>query len=252
MGKDEGESVDALAAALARAKGSDVRAPSSDERFAVRARVTLVRTGGETTEVLELGPATEDGSALVRRVDDGAFLRVSRDVARRLEPHPAVLRGPSPWTAPFGPGSVVAIDDTCSTPPQRIELVDRTWMLRAPAVTPVDPVAVTELDGALAHARVDAWIAEADDGSFGLTGPGSCTVTVTLEASGVDAGPRRVVLTLGGPGEGGFYARTKDDPAVFVAPSALRRALEHLATHRTRSRGGEAMPEGGRTYEGGT
>jgi hypothetical protein len=231
LGPDESESVDALASALAASKGSDVRVASSDEHMNVKARVTLVRTGGETTEVLEVAPGP-DGSALVRRADDGAVLRVPREVARRLAPHPALLRGRSPWREPFGAGSVVALDDTCGATPQRIELVDagQTWVLRSPTGLQADPVSVAELAEALAHARADAWIAEADDGSFGLSGPGACSVTVTLASTG-DAAPRRIALTLGAAAEGGFYARTKDDPAVFVAPSSLRHALEHLGTH---------------------
>ena len=43
-------------------------------------------------EVVELLGGAANGEHFVRRVDDGAVLRVSRDVARNLEPRPIALR----------------------------------------------------------------------------------------------------------------------------------------------------------------
>ena len=40
---------------------------------------------------------------------------------------------------------------------------------------------------------------------------------MTVDAAG-DGGARHVTLTFGATAEGGFYARTSEDPAVFVAP----------------------------------
>jgi hypothetical protein len=237
LSSDESESVTALAVALADARGDDVHASAGDERVDARSRVTVVRTGGETTEVVDVGAPAADGSVLVRRADDGALLRLAREAARRFEPHPAVLRPRSPWAAGFGAASVVAVDDTCGPTPQRLELVERTWVLRAPVGLPVDAIAVADLASALARARADAWIAEADDGTFGFGRPGSCTVTVTLrEGADDDAASRRLTLSFGAPGGGGFHARTGDDVAVFVAPRTLRQTLEHPVIDRARLR----------------
>jgi hypothetical protein len=233
---DESESTNALALALAEARGTEALPPGAADRVEVRARVTVVRTGGGATEVVELGSAPGEPRVL-RRTDDGVALRVTQDVARRFEPHPVALRGGAIWTTAFDPAAVVAVDDTCGPTAQRLELRARSWAFRAPAGLAVDPGSVAELLGALTHAKADAWIAEGDDGSFGFDGPGACAVSLTLEGdSSGDAGPRRVSLTLtfGAAGDRGVYARTSDERSVFVAPSALREELAHPAIDRSR------------------
>jgi hypothetical protein len=166
----------------------------------------------------------------VRRADDGAVLRVTRAVARRFAPHPVALRGRSVWAAAFDAGAVVAVEDTCGPTAQRLELRDHTWVMRAPAGLPADAVSVADLVGSVAHVRAEAWLAEADDGGFGFEGPGACAVTLTVD------GGRRVSIAFGAAGDGGFYARTLDEPAVFVASAGLREVLAHPAIDRARFR----------------
>ena len=236
---DETDSANTLTLALAQASGTDVHHAGADEHFEPRARVTVVRTGGATSEVVEVAATGSDGTALVRRADDGALLRVTRAVARRLTPHPVAIRARSLWHAPFDAGSVVALEDTCGPTAQRLELRDRTWVMRTPAGLPADAVSVVDLVGTVAHAKADAWLTEADDGGFGFDGPGACTVTLTLDATASspgDAGARRVSIALGAAGEGGFYAHTLDEPAVFVVSPGLREVLAHPAIDRSRFR----------------
>ncbi len=92
---DEADATNMLTLALAEARGSDVHRPAADERFDARARVTVIRTGGQTREVVDVAAPSPDGTTRIRRADDGAVLRVSRAVARRLEPHPVSLRARS-------------------------------------------------------------------------------------------------------------------------------------------------------------
>jgi hypothetical protein len=233
---DETDSANSLALALAQSRGTDVHHAGADDHFEPRARVTVMRTGGGASEVVELSATGSDGTALVRRADDGALLRVTRAVARRFAPHPVALRARSLWQAPFDAGSVVAVEDTCGPTAQRLELRDHTWVMRSPAGLPADAVSVADLVGTLAHAKAEAWLTEADDGGFGFEGPGACTVTLTLDAtaSSADAGARRVSITFGAAGDGGFYARTLDEPAVFVGSPGLREVLSHPAIDRAR------------------
>lgn len=236
---DETDSANTLTLALAQANGTDVHHAAADDHFEPRARVTVVRTGGATSEVVEVAATGSDGTALVRRGDDGALLRVTRAVARRFTPHPVAMRARSLWHAPFDAGSVVALEDTCGPTAQRLELRDHTWVMRTPAGLPADAVSVADLVGTVAHAKADAWLTEADDGGFGFDGPGACTVTLTLDAtaaSPADAGGRRVSIAFGAAGEGGFYAHTLDEPAVFVVSPGLREVLAHPAIDRARFR----------------
>jgi len=236
LSSDETDSANALALALATPRGSQVRRAA--EPFAAHARATIVRTGGASTEVVDVGAPEPDGSVWVRRADDGALIRLPAAQARRFEPHPAALRARALWPSAFDPGSVVGIDDTCGPVPEKLVLRDGAWTMLAPSGFGVDPVAVTDLAGALAHAKADAWITESDDGSFGLgrAGDGACAVTLALAAP--DGGPARsVTLSFGADAGGGaFYARTSDDAGVFVAPGVLHALAAHPAIDRSRFR----------------
>jgi hypothetical protein len=236
LSSDETDSANALALALASARGSQVRRAAESEHFAPHARATIVRTGGSSTEVVEVGAAEPDGGTWVRRADDGALVRLAAPQARRFEPHPAALRARTLWHSPFDPGAVVGIEDTCGPVPEKLVLRDGTWTMLAPAGFAVDAVAVGDLASAVAHAKADAWITESDDGSFGLgrAGDGGCAVTLALAAP--DGGPgRSVTLSFGAEaGAGAFYARASDDPGVFVASGVLHAVASHPAIDRKR------------------
>lgn len=236
LDSDETDSANALARALATARGTGAHRPRADQPFVAAVRATVVRTSGGTREVVELAAPGPDGSVLARRVDDGALLRLPAAVARRFEPHPVALRPRAVWRPPFDPGAVVAIDDTCGPVTEHLQLDDGVWRLRSPAGFAADPVSAADLAGALAHAKADAWIAERDDGTFGFDEPGACSVTVGLESPGDAGTARRVTLLFGADGDGGTYARAQDDPAVFVAPKALRQLVAHPAIDRGRFR----------------
>ena len=229
---EEGDSASALAASLVGARGTDPHLPGPSETMVPFARASLVRVGG-TREMVELARPGADGTALVRRIDDGALLRVRLPVVRHLLARPIALRPRPIWRSSFNPASVIAIDDTCGPAPQRLELHDHSWTMVAPSGFAADPVAASDLASAVAHAKADAWIADADDGSFGFQGPGSCTVGLSL-ASPSGEPSRRVAVVFGASGEGGVYGRTLDDPAVFVAPTVLRPIREPSGDRRQR------------------
>jgi hypothetical protein len=215
----DSDSTGALAAALADARALDVRPAAPGERFVAHARATIQRTGGGASEVLELGAADAAGVTFARRVEDGAILRLARETARRFEAHPVALSGATVWPAPVDPGAVTGVDDTCSRAPTRIELDEGVWKMRAGVA---DNLAASDLAERFARARADAWVAEADDGTFGLGRDGACTVTLTLASSGSEP-PRRLGIVFGAPtGESGVFARTADGAGVFIAPAALR------------------------------
>jgi Domain of unknown function (DUF4340) len=216
---DETDAANALAASLAGAQAMDVRAGVAGERLVVRARASIVRTGGASSEVVEVGPAGADGVALARRVEDGAVLRLPRAAARRFEPHPVALEGGPVWRPPVDPGAVVAVDDSCGRAPERLDLESGEWKVHGVAA---DNHSAADLVESFARARAAEWVDETDDGAFGFGRAGSCAVTLTLEASDEAGAPRRVGVVFGDEGEGGVYARLSDRPGVFVAPTALR------------------------------
>jgi hypothetical protein len=232
---DESESANALVGDLARAQALDAR-PGGPQLGAPRVRATIVRTGGATTEVVEVGPRGPDGTAYARRLDDDSVLQLPRDVSRRLDPHPIAMRGRSLGNIPFDPSEVTAIDDSCGPTPQRLELRDGRWTMNAPAGFAADAQAAADLADAMAHAKADAWITESDDGTFGLQAPAACTVTLVVTAHQAPGSPRRVGIVFGDEHGGGYFARTLDGPAVFLAPAALRVLASHPAIDRARLR----------------
>lgn len=236
LGSEQSDSANLLAAALAGARASEVLGAASaaaERPFVARSRATIVRTGGSSTEIVELAAPAADGATWARRRDDGALLRLPPDVARRLQPHPAALRARILWTAPIDPADLVAIDSTCGRTAERVERQPGGWTLIAPAGFAADPLAASDLAAALAHARAEEFVAEADDGTFGLTGPDSCKVSLVARVS-AEGGTRPMALAFGDECAGGFYAKTSDDPAVFVAPASLRALASRPVLERRR------------------
>jgi hypothetical protein len=233
---DESDAANSLALALVRAQSIETPRAALGERFAVRTRATIIRSGNGSSEVVELAAPAADGAALARRVDDGAILRLPRAVARRFQPHPVALRPRAIWRQSWDAGAAVAVDNGCVPASERLELRDGRWVMRAPAGFPADPPLVVDLIGAIARAKADAWIAEGDDGSFGFDREGTCTVTVTVNGPASGSGARRASLVFGAEGEGGVYARTLGDAAVFIAPKSLRDLASHPAIDRSRMR----------------
>jgi Domain of unknown function (DUF4340) len=245
LGADESASANGLALALANARPVETPVADSHERLAVRARATIVRDRGNATEVIELGAPATDGTVLARRLEDGAVLRFSREVARRFEPRPVALRPLTVWTDPIDAGSVIAVEDGCTHEPMRLELASGTWVMRAPRGFATDPFSIADLTGAISGAKAEAWVSETDEAGFGFEGRSACTVTLTLAArpkgaatkqqlaaTPTDADARRVTLRFGREAEDGFYARASGNSAVFIAPTLLRDLVSHPPVDR--------------------
>ena len=98
--------------------------------------------------------------------------------------------------------------------------------MRTPRGFAADPPAIADLTRAVSHAKALAWVSENDDGSFGFDRPSSCAVTLSL-ADEAETGPRRISIAFGADAEGGVFAHTQDDPAVFVVPKYLRDLAAH-------------------------
>jgi hypothetical protein len=233
LGPEEVDSTNALVVKMAASQALSVQSAAEGPRVLPEARATFVRTGSGSTETLEISAVDAAGFALARRSDDGAVLRLPRAVARRFEPHPIALRGRATWTRTFDPGEVVAIDDTCTPGDERIDLVDGRWQMRSPRGLAADATRTMDLVDALAHAKAEGWIAEADDGSFGL-GASACRVTLTLAARNGDGGATSRTMEFGDEADGSIYARTLDDPGVFLAAKTLRTIAQRPVINRGR------------------
>ena len=147
----------------------------------------------------------------LRRLLDGALLDVDASVHRRLVPRVTTLR---PRTL---------LDHETRRPTRVLlkcgvdqELVDRGegFRLVAPAGYETDG-AIVQLVDALVKGRIDTWVADTDDGTFGFTTDG-CHVVLAFED-----GNAPVTVWFGAEAEGGIYVKAEPRSGVAVAPRSL-------------------------------
>ncbi|MDF2697837.1 MAG: hypothetical protein K0S65_6220 [Labilithrix sp.] len=209
---EEAESANELLARIEQDQADDVRPGGGPFTAVARARVRA----GDHDEVVEVG-AAEGASVTLRRVRDDARLVVSRAIARRLVPRatstrPRVLLGEA--------RRVKRVVLRCGTPQ---ELADEGTGLKLvePTGYETDGSIVQLVDG-LERGKVIAWVADANDGSFGL-GPEGCRVILSFEDGNAPA-----TVRFGAEGEGGLYGTVDGRPEVFVAPLALHELAKRI------------------------
>ncbi len=223
LNEGEADAAKVLVKDLARLEGEIVgRDEANALRRGLTGRVTVTHAEAGEEELVELGWEADEGSLFVRRRADGAVLRVSAETARKLLPRATALRSRALWPEPLAGKPVATIDSRCGGLVQHVSREGDAFRLAVDGV-PVTPDTGMILDAidALSRARAEAWVADADDGSFGLS-PSSCTFRVTFAG---DAGSNAAGLTFGADGEGGTYARLDGDRAVLVASPGLRATL---------------------------
>ena len=190
-----------------------------------RARVR----SGDHEEVVEVGPfpaspaaasapdagASRDRSVTLRRVRDDARLVVSPALARRLVPRATSVR---PRALLAETRRVQRVVLRCGTPQELVDDGSGLKLVEPPGYE-TDGSIVQLVDG-LVRGKVLLWVADADDGSFGIgsrDADDACRVVLSF----VD-GNAPATVRFGGEGEGGVYGMVDGRPEVFVAPLALR------------------------------
>lgn len=226
LGPDEAEMATALVGSIAHAEGLRFRPrAATDAALAPSARITLTRSEPPGDEVVELfaGPK---GTAWASRQDDGAVSELARDVARTLTPSLAVLRGRTVWTPAADGRDVKSLVLDCGGTRQELIRERSVWAFGAPAGYAADAAGAGDVADAIVRLRAESWVAEADDGSFGLDG--KCSITATVAA---DGGTRTLRLLVGRDAQSGLYARADGAP-VFVASRVLRDHATRLLVDR--------------------
>ncbi len=226
---DEVDAANALVGSVIRAKGTNVaKSAGTSTAFTLLAHVRV--HGGEMSgdENVDVG---EDGhhAFVVHRIADGARLDVSLEVARKLMPSKVALKGRDVISPALETKDVNGITLRCGTP-QDLSREGTAWKLHAPSGYVADQAGALDLIDQVSHLRADSWIAEADDGSFGVATASSCSVTLTANA-------RTVKFALGREGEGGIYAIVTDSAGgtspVFLEPRTFRDALAKILIDRS-------------------
>ena len=227
LSAEEADSASELLSLIEHGAAESVSADDGPFEAVARARVR----SGEYEETVEVGPLpalvppnTDGGardasdekrpSVVLRRLRDRARLIVTPDVARRLVPRDTTLR---PRALLAETRRVKRAILRCGIPQELIDEGSGLSLVDPPGHE-TDSSIVQLVDG-LVRGKVLAWVADADDGTFGFEPRDSkndCRVIVAFADGNAPA-----TVRFGGEGEGGFYGKVEGKPEVFVASRGL-------------------------------
>jgi hypothetical protein len=180
-------------------------------------------------ETLAIGPRQPNGDVLMRRKADGAVLALDPDVARLFRPDSTLLRSLN--VLDVDRPDVAAVEVRAGDFHQRVERGENgTYRLTIPEGFEPDASASGALLDSVRALRAVRWIADRDDGSFGLEQP---RIVVTLSLRDGDAGTRRHELRIGKTRGGATFATRGGDGAVFALDSATLETLQTWVVDRS-------------------
>jgi hypothetical protein len=190
---------------------------------------------GERVEIVEIGAPTDKGLP-VRRVEDGAVALLPRDAAQSLEPSDLALRPRKVIDEPARRIRSMRIDARGRVQ-RAVQVPDAGWRYVEPSGVPIDQGLAGDLAGMIGSLTAERWVADKDDGSFGLASPRVVVEAVVGDEpdGATDAaappGTRTLRLELGAPTAEGAFARL-DGGAVFLAPRLLEETAERWLVDR--------------------
>jgi hypothetical protein len=240
---EEAETASDLITQIEHGEATEVLSGAGPFVAVARARVR----SGEHEETVEIGASPGHGdtaadagasaqAVVLRRLRDDARLVVSPAIARRLLPRATTVRSRALFTETRRVKRVVL---RCGTPQ---ELVDEGAGLKL-----VDPPgyetdgSIVQLVEGLLKGKVIAWVADADDASFGLSDVRDATAGVAPGAAkdacrvvlAFEDGNAPVTVRFGAEGEGGIYGIVDGRPEVFVAPLPLHELAKRIYVSRS-------------------
>jgi hypothetical protein len=188
---------------------------------------TIARVdGGEEnvgTETIELSPL-EGGFVEARRVTDGARLRLTKEAANVLRPSGLALRSRKVLDESASHVRRVVVE-SAAVRQTFLRSPSGGFTLEEPKSLTIDASVASDVTEVLVKLRADRWVAESDDGSYGL-GTGASHYDLELESGSVR-------IETGAATRGGVFARRGDRPEVFVLGDASRRSIETWAIDRS-------------------
>lgn len=179
-----------------------------------------------TEEVVTLSAPTADGRVYAERAQDGVVLELGREAARGLVADASLVRSRTVLDLPIADVARVEIDGTPSQTLERSE--SGNLSLTAPAGFQVDGALGLELCDGARNITADKWVADKDDGTFGLEHP-VLRAKLTMRKDGKLV---EHVLRVGRQTASGYFATMEGDTGVFVLPRRLYETLTTLVVDR--------------------
>ncbi len=178
-------------------------------------------------EVVELGKTAPDGTLYVRRVEDGVVLALGREAARAFAVDSTLLR--STKVLDFALSALAELE--LSAPEhQLVRRAANGFSLVVPSGFSADGELTTNAVLALGSLTALRWVADSDDGSFGLATP---TLTARVRVDATDAGSNERNVRVGRPTPGGYFAALDGTAGVFVIEHAVVERLDTLLIDRS-------------------
>jgi hypothetical protein len=232
-GAVDGEAGNARLESILRATGVPIDAPDKKllgldpPHGRVVMRSVATQDAKSIEETVALGTPTPDGRVFAERTHDGVVIELAREAARGLVVDASLVRSRTVLDVPIADVARIEISG------QTQQVVDRsengTLTLVAPAGFLIDSALGLELCDGIRNISADRWIADKDDGTFGLEPPSlRARLTVRKEGRLEDH-----ILLVGRQTASGFFAKMGDDPGVFVLPRRLHETLTTLALDRS-------------------
>lgn len=212
----EADAVTELLGRLTDAQATSVT-PGKGAPFTAIARAK-VRFGGDREEVVEVGALDGQGGAEVRRVHDDARLVVGPEIVRRLLPRATSFRKRRIFEEDDRRVSKLVL--RCGQPQELVDDGSGFKMIEPKGYEASGRV--RQVVEALTRGKIDAWVADEDDGSFGFGSEGCRAIVAFAD------GKAPATISFGKEGERGVYARVDTRPGVFVAPKSLHKWMSDV------------------------
>jgi hypothetical protein len=200
-----------------------------------RGTITLRHPSVDTLEapprIVEIGAETtspEGPSLALRRKEDGVVLLVPAVLAKLFEPTMTMIR--STELLRVNSQRVQRVELTLADGQRRVlQRKGAGFALEEPKGYAVDSTLAADIFDAVGNLRAERWVADRDDGSFGLESP---AMSLRVEFEG-ESGQETRTLRIGSPTPEGRYARWEKDTGVFVVSRSLDMVFRTYPIDRT-------------------
>lgn len=179
-------------------------------------------------EVVEVGEE-KDGKVPIRRKADDLVLVLSKEDARAFGYRSTQLRSTRVVDATMESMRGIAL-----VRPSGRHVLERTesgtWSIAEPKGFAIDLGTLGGIADQLGRLTADAWVADKDDGTFGLGAKSKRGFEITYK----DGDKLKTVkIAFGDEGRGGVFGQIVGEEGVFVAPKALLQVVEQTAIDTT-------------------
>ena len=220
--------------ALLEALGERVPTPKLSELglnpapLTITLRSSAARDSGVVRQVVRVGNKDASGNQLVFREQDGVVLRIPHELARAFALDSTLLYARK--LTEFGLSSFISAEiDRAGTRQLLRRGANEALFLDAPKGFDPDGVLSSDFIQALGALTAERFVADRDDGSFGLQHP---TLSVNFAYKSEEIPKTERHLRFGDDTALGVYGTIEDAGPVFILPRSVRESLEILLINR--------------------